>query len=171
MMHLMRCRSVASSKVIDRDKGWNKLMRRLRKQSKGKPKAVKVGIQGALAVEKGNRKGEITNVNLAAIHEFGIQDKEPKIPSRSFIRSTFDKKEKEYRKQLTKIEVDALKGRKSVDAGLFQLGLVAVGDIQDTIDRGIPPPLEDSTSDRKGHTLPLVETGELRGSISSELLK
>jgi len=51
-------------KVKDRDRGWKKLRRELQKR----PQATEVGVRG----EQGaRREGDIDNVTLGAVHEWG----------------------------------------------------------------------------------------------------
>jgi len=56
-------------------------------------------------------------------------------------------------------------------AALFRLAQEARNDVLDRIDSGIDPPLKDSTIARKGSSLPLVDKGILRASITGIVRK
>lgn len=83
-------------KVIDR--GWNKLQKQTLTLKEGK--ATTVGFQGSEAEIVDPEHGGLTNVELAAIHEFGRVD--GSIPERPMIRRTFDENQAKYEKELTK---------------------------------------------------------------------
>ncbi len=159
---------MASSRVIDRDRGFKAFIRGLKQRRHRGAVGVKVGVT---ADEDARLEGD-SNVRLATIHEFGAP--KANIPERSFIRATVDTHRKKYEKALKKAEEAAIKnprtGSQLVKARLFQLGETAVADIQDRIDSNIPPPLADATVASKGDDLALVDTGELRGAINSKLV-
>jgi len=156
---------MARSKVIDRDRGFREFIRRTREKQR-RAVGVKVGIQGPAAQDTGTlRKGEMTNVILGTIHEFGAPS--VNIPSRSFIRSTVDKNRAKYQRELKRIEERSIKTKSAPRFDV--LGEKVLADMQDRIDSNIPPPLQDSTiAARTGgkDDLALVDTGELRGSLS-----
>jgi hypothetical protein len=57
----------------------------------------------------------------------------------------------------------------NVRVALDRLGAKFVGDIQRRIKAHIPPPLQQSTIDRKGSSTPLIDTGVLWSSITHEV--
>lgn len=152
------------------DKGLQQSMRKVF----GPKASVTVGVFG----EKGDEpsgEGSLTVAEIAAIHEFGLGG----MPERSFIRSYFDA-------ELPKIQGALLaliraKLSHSVKTGtpvtakdqkeiLDKIGLYMVGRIQQRIAAGeIVPELAQSTIDRKGSSTPLIDTGQLRSSISHEV--
>ena len=151
---------MASVKIIDNDRGLNKLLLRVRKLDGAQ---VSVGIQGAEASEV--REGGITNAEVGTIHEFGAP--RAGIPQRSFERSTFDEKRKKYERALEKGAAKIANGSKSTRAVLFELGERARSDMIAKINSNIPPPLKPQTIARKQDDLALVDFGILRGSITS----
>lgn len=157
---------MVSSKIIDRDRGFRAFMSKLRRKQRVAI-GVKVGIQGPAAQDTGDRDGDITNVLLGTIHEFGAPS--VGIPSRSFIRSTVDESASKYKALLLKAEQEAFKRKR--DPVFFELGETALADIQNKIDENISPPLKPGTVAAKGDTLALVDTGEMRGAISWAPLK
>jgi hypothetical protein len=160
----MRPNGVAG-KIIDRDLGFSRRMRRWRKlvafAGKGGLR-VTVGIQGADAGSRGG--GGITNLEIGIIHEFGAPA--VNIPSRSFVRATADANRSKYQRMLDAIGRGVLKGKNAAQ-GLFVLGETARADMVRRIQSNIPPPLAPSTVAKKGDTLALVDTGQLIGSITS----
>jgi len=146
-----------STKVTERDTGWNALKKSLR--SFGNQK-VSVGVRGTVDFSAP------TTAALAAVHEFGSHD--GKIPERSFLRSTFDKNEKKYKKAAKALAVSAAKRKGSVNLSL--LGEVVRADVIDAIrNREIKQSLAASTTARKGDAPALIDTGRLIQSIESKV--
>jgi hypothetical protein len=126
-------------------------------------KAFKPGshvVVGVLGTGPSRGDGELTNAQLAVIHEFGTGH----IPERSFLRRTFDMKKQEWFKVLVKLMKS--KTAKSGDV-LALMGERMKSDIkrQITTGAGIPPPNAPATIAAKGSSRPLVDTGRLVGSI------
>lgn len=112
-----------------------------------------------------------TIVEIGAVHEFGAG----RIPERSFLRSTFDAGRTKYQKFMTNgLRREVVQVAKTGQAGpenltLKRLGLVVEGDIKKRIAEGIAPPLSPVTIARKKSSKPLIDTGQLRASIASEI--
>jgi hypothetical protein len=144
-------------KVIDR--GWNRLVKNLVRSPNVRSK---VGVQGSEAEVA--RTGGLTNAGLAAVHEFGSPARG--IPERSFLRSTFDEKQKGYQKELDRIAGMVLDGA-ALEGEMRLLGETYRSDIIGKIHSSIPPPLSPETIERKGgESTPLIDTGQLLNSIS-----
>jgi len=130
-------------------------------------RAALVGIQGEKGAE--DRGEGLTNAELATIHEFGAKNNRP--PERSFLRSTFDENQQEYKKELDQIGKDFFDGKlppARVDGELLLLGEEYRSDIIEKIRSGIPPPLAESTIEEKGgEETPLIRTGQLWNSITA----
>jgi len=147
-----------ATKVRVVDRGWRKIADNMKRTPQVK---AKVGIQGP---EAETDRGGITNAGLASIHEFGSPARG--IPERSFMRSTFDDKQKNYQKELDRIAGSALDGAE-LEGEMLLLGEQYRADVIDKIRSGIPPPLSEITIARKGgEATPLIDTGQLLGSIS-----
>jgi hypothetical protein len=152
---------MAKSKVKVEDKGWDRIRSLAAKGGLG-GKAASVGIQGDAAM--GDHDG-MTNAELGAIHEFGTTD--GRIPPRSFIGSTFDANVKKYEDELARIAGAGLEGAK-IEGELLVLGEEFRADIYAAVKSGIPPPLAESTVERRGgDSTPLWDTGRLMDSISA----
>jgi len=152
---------MAKVKVID--KGWKKLQKGFKKHLGGT--VATVGIQGAEGQEVDSMyHGDLTNVYLGAIHEFGWGNN----PERSFIRSTFDEKMSKYKKESDKI-ARGIFGGGTAEGALMLLGEMFRGDIIKKINSGIKPVLQPgSLINRPGAgSTPLRASGQLVNSISS----
>jgi hypothetical protein len=136
------------------------------------PPFVAVGVAGKAAVERHVNANE-TVAEIAVKHEMGLG-----VPERSFIRATFDQHRAKYRDATRTAFAAALQRAIAANDGtwaaqqstpLKRFGLLVEGDIKQRIAQGIPPPLAESTLDRKGHdkSTPLIDTGQLRASIVS----
>lgn len=132
---------------------------------------VRVGFpQGPNHVEKEGETyapGSTPVAMIAAVHEFGSP--EQGIPERPFMRSSMRANAQKY-VRLNKINlVRILRGQLTTEQALGQLGEMAKGDVQDTLRNGDFAPLKQSTIDRKGSSKPLIDTGQLRQSVTYEL--
>lgn len=111
-------------------------------------------------------EGDMTMVELAAIHEFGSPA--ANIPERSFIRATIHAQGDEIKTFLRKAAKAVVRGDVKVERVLNVLGTKLAADMKKLITTGdgIPPPLKDATVRAKGSSRPLVDTGQLKNSIT-----
>lgn len=156
----------SNGKVRDIDKGFNALMKRL--VSAADPTSLTVGIHEAEGSEQKKEEhgtSELTLVEIAAIHEFGLA--EPDIPRRSFITDWADENAERHKGQLRTMAKAVIKGAvESESQALERLGNLYVGEVQKRIAEGIEPPLAESTIKRKGSSKPLIDTGQLRSAVT-----
>lgn len=149
-----------TTRIIDDDRIWEKMRRTFNTGGA----RVLVGIQGKDA--QIDREG-LTNVALGMIHEFGTID--GNIPERSFIRATIDTHIDKYFKVTAKLSAKVVVGDMTEKKALDILGQLVVSDIQSFIEAGIAPALKPETIARKGSSVPLIDTGVLKNSITSEV--
>ena len=123
---------------------------------------VSVGI-----LQDGPVTKRFSMLDLATVHEFGSKD--GRIPQRSFIRATCDKKQKEYLGLMAKLQNQYLERKLTLKQALAKLGSVVEKDIVTTIVRGIEPSLKPATIKRKKSSKPLIDTGRLKGAITHEV--
>lgn len=127
---------------------------------------VKAGILG----KKASRSDDnITNPQLASIHEYGTSS----VPARPFIMPSFHENRDSYMKLLQKGYHDAVLGNRP-DAFVRMLRLIGqkmAADIKTRVTAGphIPPPLSPVTIARKGSSRPLVDTGQMIRSVDYEV--
>lgn len=151
-----------AGRVRERDLGMKKILRTLKA---GNDYRTKVGIQGTQgdAIRDG-----ISNAQLGAVHEFGVPGR---IPERSYMRSTFDALQKFYLAILVRdLRLIGLSSG-SVRMTLDRLGERHLGDIVRRINAGIPPPNAQVTIDRKGSSKPLIDTAQLKQSLTVKTAK
>jgi hypothetical protein len=130
---------------------------------------VKVGILGANAVRQ---EGDgASNVDIGITQEFGSFSKN--IPPRSFLRMPIQTKQKQILAFVgSKKVMDCLLSGK-VERGLAFIGMYAESWVQSAFaSRGFGKwkPNAPATIRRKGSDKPLIDTAELRRSISSEVV-
>lgn len=106
--------------------------------------------------------GDGTTVgDIATWMEFGTQT----VPQRSFIRAWFDERQDFIASTLRTQFQAVLDGRRPVEQAAERVALAFEGDVKQRILRNIPPPLAPATIKRKGSSLALVDTGQLRNAI------
>jgi hypothetical protein len=151
----------ARAQVTDRDHGFRARVAALKEKFH-----ARVGILAdAPKKESDGETGAMSLVEVAVVHEFGAPAAH--IPQRSFIRGTIDEKHDELRTLQGKLAERVFKGAITMRVAVEQLGLKAKGWMQQRIARNIPPPLAAATIERKGSSVALVNTGQLRSSIAS----
>jgi hypothetical protein len=159
----------------DVDKGYDALMKRLVELANPQ---VRVGVHAAegqrreagirLAKKEGKfhlrgRGGArpVTVLDVATWAEFGIGQ-----PMRSWLRAWYDGGRQQNFADIQKMMVRVLAGKVPLNRALEQLGQRFVGLIQRRLAQGIPPPNAAATIARKGSSKPLIDTGQLRSSIT-----
>jgi len=147
------------STVIVRDLGYSQIVEDLNAAGEI---FITVGIHG----EQGERKegDPATNVLIGSVHEFGSPSRG--IPQRSFIRSTMDE-ERERIGTLTAKAMDRVaSGQLSAAQALGAVGQFAQTKIQQKITKLREPPNAPATIAQKGSSNPLIDTGQMRASIT-----
>lgn len=148
--------------ILDRDLGYRDLVRRVEKAS-GAGRSVTVGIHAE--DDAATADGSSTILEVASYHEFGIG-----VPERSFVRNWAEENEKENEEILRKLAESVVKGQNTVEEGLEKAGLVLAASMRARIQAGqITPALAESTIERKGSSVPLIDQGVLVSSIASKV--
>ena len=144
--------------VIVRDRGMIKRRLNLRALRGWQ---TTIGIHGT---EDERGEGVVDNVQLGVWHEFGTDD----VPERSFLRSAWDKNVRTD-DRLAQIQAGlVIDGVRTPKQAVTTVGERALADVVNGINRGIPPPNADSTIEAKGSSKPLINTGQLKGSITQD---
>lgn len=153
---------MATSRVKVRDNGATKIVRELGKRGPG----VRVGVLGEKggAQHKGSPAG-ITVAEIAEIHEFGLG-----VPERSWLRDWIDANTRQIADRIRREEAEVVKGKRTREQAIKRLGVWIQGEIQQRIADGIPPPNAPSTIAKKGSSKPLIDTGQLRQSITHKIV-
>jgi hypothetical protein len=145
------------AKIQDTDKGLKDFLRRI---EEAKSISIKVGIlagEGAAATND----GKSTVIDVAEQNEFGIG-----VPERSFIRAWADGQQAQNQALIKLLGERIVKGEITKQQAIDQIGTVSVASIQKRISEGIEPPNSPKTIRKKGSSTPLIDTGQLRSSIS-----
>lgn len=154
--------------VEEVDRGWDKIKGQLKAAKRAEP-VVDIGILGAEAAKAHPDDSGLTNVQLGTIHEFGGSNDRP--PERSFLRATLDAGRTKYERLVQRGVKLAYEGKMTFEEALGLAGAKAAADVDKRIRAGIAPPLADSTIIKKTvagkrGTTPLIDTGQLAGSIT-----
>lgn len=119
-------------------------------------------VDGA-AVKVGFGDGE--SAEIGVIHEYGSPANN--IPERSMIRQTFRNRREELIRLQAKLARALIEGKITEERAMGLLGAWAAGAIKATITRdGSFAPLKPATIARKKSSKPLIETGQLVGSVT-----
>lgn len=123
---------------------------------------------GVHAEDGGATHGEdgLTVAEIAGYHEFGTAT----VPQRSFVRAWYDEAlakgelSELFRAELARV----VKGRATEAEAGERIALKCEASIRKRIRAHIPPPLAQSTIDRKKSSTPLIDTGQLVASIRAK---
>jgi len=138
---------------------------------------VRVGVIGADArgqkkrprrAKGADKRKDPASVGVvAAAHEYGLG-----VPLRSWLRSPIDARIKDIRKRQQRLARKVVAGKMTADMALERLGLWLTGEIKKAMSAGLPvKPLDQETIDRKRSSKPLIDTGQLRSSITHEVVR
>lgn len=131
-------------------------------------KVVKVGI-----LESGNnRSGGKTNADIGAKHEFGSFSEN--IPRRSFLKDPLELKRQELLNDISKYILSNTTKDGGGDIILRTLGILAEGIVKEAFGTGgygLWQPLTQTTINKKGSSSILIDSGQLRKSITSRVDK
>ena len=164
---LMKSVKVFQKKVKDRDKVYRKRVREIKKLSRLR---LRIGVLAAGDAEHKGSPG-LTVREVGTFHELGLG-----VPRRSFIRDWYDPNVARIRARAGRVSELVVSGQRTTKVAASLLGLWAQGEIQERITQGIAPPLAVSTilrrkhaPTREGKTIALIDTGQLRSSITFEV--
>lgn len=148
------------------DRGMNRIVQNAGKLS---GYGVKIGIL-ASAPPPDAADPDFTLAALGSVHEYGSDNTPAPIPERSFIRSTVDEQRAEIDRKLAAAAL-AVEGGSDPVRELAIVGLWFQGAIQAKITNGPFVPNAPLTIALKGSSVPLIDTGRLRASISFEVVQ
>lgn len=150
-----------NTRVNVRDLGMDRIMRNITELSRID---IRVGVQAG----ERTADGKFDLAGVATVQEFGLDEKN--IPSRPFMRETFDTKARTIAnfggKVADKVAQGIIHPRQAADL----IGLKMTGFIQAKIVSGNWTPNSAYTIRRKKSNKPLIDTGNLRQSIRHVLV-
>ncbi len=165
-----------SVKIRDVDRGYARLVKTVFGFQRPK---VQVGIlerEGGEAKRPGVGQREVeagtTVIQIAEMMEFGFYNirGDFEVLPRSFVRAWADENEAQVRELMRRLMLSVVAGKRQKEDIMNILGLFCVAGMQARIAEGIDPPNAPSTVARKGSSTPLINTGQLRSSLSFRLL-
>ena len=107
--------------------------------------------------------------SLALIHERGSAANN--IPARPFMKQTRQRAEGRFARLLRRLYKQVVDSKVSPFEGLSKLGMAYEGEMKNTFTTGSFTPNKPATIKRKGSSRPLIDTGHLRQSITSKVVK
>jgi len=134
-------------------------------------------VKGHVKVGLVKGKADTDNINKAVWNEFGTAGGASgggwggPIPERPFMRNAMKENASKYGDAMARSAAKILRGEASVYDVLNKLGVTAQQDIKRSIDSLKSPPNSPVTIARKGSSKPLIDTGEMRNSVSYEVKK
>jgi len=141
--------------VIDKDLGFKRIVREVKRTSKS---YTEVGFQG----DKKEASGKARIVDVAVFNEFGTEN----IPSRSFMRTAFDRVQSQLDRLITNLYRRLLLGEIGTAKSLKIIGEYMKSEVQKQIDMTLEPSNSPSTIKQKGSSHPLIDTGQMKQSIT-----
>lgn len=111
----------------------------------------------------------INMASLALIHERGSAANN--IPARPFMKQTRQRAEGRFARFLRRLYKQVVDGKVIPQNGLAKLGMAYEGEMKNTFTTGSFTPNKPATIKRKGSSRPLIDTGHLRQSITSKVVK
>lgn len=161
---------IVVANVEDIDLGWNRIKKELKLLNNS---YTKVGIQGKEAKQehpikkgKGKNKKGATIAEIGLYNEYGTPNAKHPIPTRPFMRSSFEENKKQIDKAKASQYGKILDGKQTVKRALGLIGELMVGKVKKKITDLRTPPNADWTINAKGSSNPLIDTGRMRASIT-----
>lgn len=128
------------------------------------PQQVKVGFPAGEA--------DADNIQKAIWNEFGTRGGASgggwggPIPERPFMRNSMRSHRDSYMNMMKASASKLLRSEASLNQIMMKLGILAQGDIQEEITSLSSPPNSPVTVEIKGSSNPLIDSGEMRGSVT-----
>jgi hypothetical protein len=145
-------------KVTERGPGFAKLAADLQAGT------IDLGVQGKEATMSHPNSTETIGA-IAAMHELGLG-----VPERSFIRSWIDDNEKMLSADAAAALQSVIAGKESRNKAFSRITTKWVNAMRKNIaDGNIRPPLAATTIARKGHSVPLLESGTVLNAITGKI--
>lgn len=141
--------------VIDRDLGFNRIMRDLQKLDG-------MEVVAGMLKDSGRAENGASYVDIATWNEYGTR----RIPSRPFIRISADTNKAAWVKMAQQCVNNVIDGDSPRDAAQV-VGHRMVEDIRKVFgDKSKLAPNAPSTIKKKGHDKPLIDTGKLKATVN-----
>jgi hypothetical protein len=133
----------------------------VRKKHKTLPKSIDGPRRVKIGFPAGAADGGV--ISRAVWNNFGTSRG---IPERPFMQNSMRGNQGKYRAALKTSAAKILRGETSLQVVMQKLGIVGQGDIQAEITALMSPPNAPSTIRQKGSSKPLIDSGEMRNSVT-----
>ena len=154
--------TMARGRIREKDLGWNRVKRAIREADGA---GVKVGVLSAAGDHDSASPGSRATVaEVAAANEFGYG-----VPERPAFRQAIDGNTDRLRQSILRASAEVLLGT-DVRRALNPVGLLAQTVTRQQITDLRDPPNSERTIQRKGSSNPLIDTGQLRQSVTWEVV-
>ncbi|MXN51909.1 hypothetical protein GR158_12325 [Shinella sp. AETb1-6] len=135
---------------------------------------IQLSLRGPKKVKVGFPSGEADsdNIQKAVWNEFGTRGGASgggwggPVPERPFLRNAMRDNKGKYRNGMRASAAKLLTGKTSISVVLAKLGIMAQGDVQESITSLQSPPNSPTTIELKGSSNPLIDSGEMRGAVT-----
>jgi len=107
-------------------------------------------------------EGEINMATLGAVQEFGND----RIPARPWLEPGFHVGDEDYSDIMKDAVAQAIEDGKGMDQAMNQVGLLAVGNVQQYMTELKAPANAESTIKRKKSANPLINKGAMRAAVT-----
>ena len=146
--------------TVRRDNG---LLDRIRLVARRYTTKVEVGYFGNQTHRPSITSGSpsIAISDLAAIHEHGLG-----VPKRAFVEPALQQNKAKYLRYVGRQITPIIRRRQTMNNAWQTLGAMAVADVQKYMLTASFKPLAPATIRRKGSSKPLIDTGQMRQSIT-----
>lgn len=147
-------------------KNFNHMPQVLRQLKAMSSKLVQVGVMG----DGETRTDSLSNAELGAVHEYGTED--GSIPARHWLSRPINQHQAAYVEALGKLVKQSIEHGTDPERALTLLGLRAEADVKNFLRAGgAQPPNSPATIERKGSSTPLIDSGQLLGSVTSRVVE
>jgi len=146
------------------------MVARVSKRRTQKPLHAPVNAYTKLGFPRGTDSHVLSK---AVWNEYGTEtaDGEEHIPERAFFRNGMKDSARQFKSTLNRLGRKVLNGTLTSSQAVDQVGLFGVGKIQQSIVDLKDPPNAPSTIARKGSSNPLIDTGNMRQSVTHEVVE
>jgi hypothetical protein len=128
---------------------------------------VQMSLRGPKKVKVGFPAGEADSdvIDRAYWNHWGTTT----IPERPFLSAAMRDNRDKYRQGMKASAVKLLTGKTTISVVMSKLGIMAQGDIQESISTWVSPPNAPSTIAQKGSSQPLIDSGEMRAAVTYKI--
>lgn len=118
-----------------------------------------------IGINEGSGGHDDADATVAEIARW-LHDGTETIPARPFLSVPLSAERPEVQAIVKRVVTGVAQQKITMDQGLKLLGVWGRNEVVKYINEGVPPPNAESTIEAKGSSKPLIDTGQLKSSIS-----